>query len=111
MKLLGQSIPLRENLLFSFRRYTVWWIILLVSMFFDALTTVAFVRELGPEREMNPVVRWLLQSVGIVPGLVIGKLLQLGAVAAFVSLDRRWGNVLMLIVVVLNCWAVVVNAR
>ena len=111
MKLLGQSIPVRENLFFSLRRYTVWWVILLISMFFDALSTVAFVRELGVEREMNPLIRWLLRSLGLVPGLVIGKLLQLAAVAVFVSLDRRWGNLMLLIVIFLNCWAVVINTR
>jgi hypothetical protein len=109
MKILGQPITLERNVRFSFRRYRVWWLILLVTIFFDYITTIFFIEQFGIAAEGNQVISWLMITLGVVTGLVIGKLLQLFAVVVFVSIDRRVGNLLLLIVIALNCWAVVIN--
>jgi len=44
MKILDSEINLKENFLFSITRYRIWWIILLITMVFDYLTTVNFVK-------------------------------------------------------------------
>lgn len=109
MKILGSEIDLKQNLLYSFNRYGVWWIILLVTIVFDYLTTLYFVSKLGAEAEANQVVAWLINHVGLYLGVLIGKLLQLAAVVIFVSLNQKLGNLFLLIVILLNCWAVVMN--
>jgi len=109
MKILDSEIHLKENLLFSLNRYLMWWIILLGTMLFDYLTTVYFVSNLGPNAEANHVVSWLIRNLGVHYGVFIGKLMQLISVAFFVCLHQRLGNLFLLIVILLNCWAVVVN--
>jgi len=109
MRVLGQEVDLKGNLAFSIRRYLVWWLILLVTMIFDYLSTLYFVEKYGSDLEANYVVRILIESFGANIGTLIGKLLQLVAVVFFVSLHRRLGNLFLLIVILLNCWAVVIN--
>ena len=110
MKILDTEINLKENLLFSFKRYRIWWIILLVTMIFDYLTTINFVSKIGVEAEANQVFGWLIKNLGLYFGLLIGKLLQLFSVLMFVCLNQRLGNLFLLITILLNCWAVVINS-
>jgi hypothetical protein len=109
MQILDQEIPLKENLRFSLKRYKVWWIILLMTMIFDFLTTLYFVDKYGVASEGNSLVSGLILTLGLVAGVFVGKLLQLFSVTAFVSLHQKLGNVFLLVVVLFNFWAVVVN--
>jgi len=109
MKILGSEINLKQNLLFSLKRYRVWWAILIVTIVFDYLTTLYFVSKLGSDAEANKVVAWLIGNLGLHVGVLIGKLLQLVSVILIVSLSRKVGNLFLLIIIVLNCWAVVMN--
>jgi len=109
MKLLGSEVNLKENLRFSLNRYLIWWIILLVTIVFDYLTTLYFVSKLGPDAEANHVVAWLINHLGLSLGVFIGKCMQLVAVVSFVSFSKKLGNLFLLIVIILNCWAVVMN--
>ena len=110
MKLLDTEINVKENLIFSLNRYPIWWLILIVTMIFDYLTTINFVTKIGVEAEANQVVAWLISNLGLYLGLFIGKLLQLFSVVMFVCLHQRLGNLFLLITILLNCWAVVINS-
>lgn len=109
MRILDQEIPLKENLAYSLNRYRAWWIILLVTMTFDFFTTLYFVEKYGIAAEGNALVSWLIGILGLPVGVFIAKLLQLSSVTVFASLHRKLGNVFLLIVVLFNFWAVVVN--
>ena len=109
MKILGADINLKENLFFSFKRYSVWWAILIVTIIFDYLTTLYFVSKLGPNAEANKVIAWLINNLGLYFSVLIVKLLQFVSVVLIVSLSKRVGNLFLLIVILLNCWAVVMN--
>lgn len=109
MEILGSDIKIRENLLFSLNRYTTWWIIILVTMIFDYLTTLYFIGILGPYAEANQFIGWLMVNVGLFIGLFIGKLVQLFSVVFFVCLSQRLGNIFLLVIILMNCWAVVIN--
>ena len=89
MKILGSDINLRENLLFSLKRYRVWWAILIVTIIFDYLTTLYFVSKLSSDAEGNNVVAWLIDNLGLHFGVLIGKLLQLVSVILIVSLSKK----------------------
>ncbi len=110
MRILDEEIEWKENFVYSLRRYPVWWLILIITMVFDFALTVYFVEKYGAGREANHVVRFLVENLGIVTGTLIGKLLQLFAVSMFVCLHRRLGNLFLLIVILLNCWAIVMNS-
>ena len=109
MKILDQEIPLKENLVFSLNRYRAWWIVLLATMVFDFFTTLYFAEKYGIAAEGNSLVSWLIGIFGLPVGVFIAKLLQLFAVTVFASLHQKLGNVFLLIVVLFNFWAVVVN--
>lgn len=110
MKILGEEINFEENLAYSLRRYRVWWLILLVTIVFDYITTLYFVEKYSVNKEANYVIRLLIENLGIVTGALIGKLLQLISVVVIVSLNRRLGNIFLLLVILLNIWAVVLNS-
>lgn len=80
-----------------------------MTMLFDFLTTLYFVSKLGVSAEANLVVGWLIANLGLVAGACIGKLLQLISVILFACLHPRLGNLFLLITILLNCWAVVMN--
>jgi len=109
MKILGREVELEHNLRFSLRHHRLGWLVLLVTIFLDYKTTLMFIAELGIGAEGNWLISWLMVSLGVVTGLIIGKSLQFIAVVIFVSMDRRIGNLLLLLVIALNCWAVVIN--
>lgn len=110
MRILGEEINFRENVAFSLRRYRVWWAILLVTMAFDFITTNLFVSIYGIAKEGNLITRMLMATLGVYTGNFIGKVLQIIPVICFVGIHRRLGNLFLLFVILLNCWAVVINS-
>ena len=110
MRILDQQINFKQNLLYSLRRYPLWWVIMTITMFFDFLSTTVFVAEYGTRAEANFTTRLMMEHFTPFLGNLIGKLLQLIAVVCLVGLTRRVGNFFMLFVILLNCWAIVMNS-
>lgn len=110
MRLLGEDITFRENLVFSINRYSVWWIILIITMSFDYLSTTVFVEKYGTEAEANLTTRFMMDYFNPYFGNLLGKVLQLLSVICMVGLNRRFGNFFLLFVILINCWAIVVNS-
>jgi hypothetical protein len=110
MRILDQEINFKQNLLYSLRRYPLWWLILLITMCFDFLSTVVFVAEYGTRAEANLTTRLMMENFNPYLGNLAGKLLQLMSVLCLVGLTRRVGNFFMLFVILLNCWAIVMNS-
>jgi hypothetical protein len=52
----------------------------------------------------------MMETINPYFGNFIGKLLQLIAVVCLVSVSRRLGNFFLLFVILLNCWAIVMNS-
>lgn len=95
--------------MYSFNRYYVLWFILLVTMIFDYLSTVDFVRIWGARAEANFLIDWLIKSFGLRTGVLIGKSLQLVPAVFFVCLNKRFGNLFLLTLILINIWAVYIN--
>ena len=110
MRLLGEDIKFRENLVFSINRYSIWWIILIITMCFDYLSTTVFVEKYGSEAEANLTTRFMMDYFSPYFGNLFGKVLQLFSVICMVGLNRRFGNFFLLFVILINCWAIVVNS-
>ena len=110
MRILDQDINFKENLHYSLKRYPVWWIILIITMVFDFLSTSVFVAKYGTEAEANITTRFMMETINPYFGNLLGKLLQLISVVCLVSVSRRVGNFFLLFVILINCWAIVVNS-
>ena len=110
MKILDEEIKFRDNLVFSVNRYTVWWVVLIVTMIFDYLSTTAFVSKYGTQAEANFTTRLMMENINPHIGNLIGKLFQLISVIFLAGLNKRVGNFFLLFVILLNCWAIVMNS-
>lgn len=110
MILLGETINFKENLQYSIKRYNVWWVILLVTIPFDIFTTYAFTAKYGIKAEGNFFTQLWMLYLDPLYGNLIGKILQLLSVVFFVGLHQRLGNIFLLFIILLNCWAVVINS-
>jgi hypothetical protein len=110
MKLLGVTVNFFENIKYSTNRYRVWWVILLVTILFDIFTTYAFTSKYGIKAEGNFFTKsWMLYA-GPFYGNLIGKALQVLSVFFFAGLHQRLGNFFLLFIILLNCWAIVINS-
>ena len=109
MQILGEQIPLKDNLLKSLRVHRLIWIILVITAFFDFASTLFFMSEDGIHVEQNLLVRWLAMTVGIVPGVLIGKCLQLLAAAAFAALSFKHSRAILLLIALVNVLAILAN--
>jgi hypothetical protein len=109
MLILGEQIPLKDNLLKSFREHQLLWAVLLITIAFDFATTLLFMSQYGIRFEKNLVVRWLANTLGIIPGVLIGKSLQLLPAAGFCALSFRLSRPILLLIVLLNFFAILVN--
>jgi hypothetical protein len=109
MLILGEQIALKDNLLKSFREHQLLWAIFLVTVAFDFATTLLFMSQYGIRFEKNLLVRWLANTFGIIPGVLIGKCLQLLPAAGFCALSFRLSRPILLFIVLLNLSAILVN--
>ncbi len=109
MKILGEDIPLKNNLVRSLRTHRLMWLILAVTAFFDFASTVFFMTGIGINVERNTLVRGLATTLGIVPGVALAKLLQLGAAAGFAALSFRYARAILMLLVLINTLAVFAN--
>ena len=109
MQILGEEVSLKANLLKSFRTHWFLWSALLVTACFDFISTLFFMSRSGIGVEKNMVVRWLAMTLGIVPGVLIGKSLQLFAAAAFSALSFKYSRAILLLIVLVNLLAIMAN--
>ncbi|NIO41691.1 MAG: hypothetical protein GTO41_16835, partial [Burkholderiales bacterium] len=79
VQILGEEVDLKENLLKSLRHHRLLWSALVITACVDFFSTLLFMSQYGILVEKNLVVRWLALTSGVVPGVLIGKLLQIAA--------------------------------
>ena len=109
MQILGADVPLGKNLLTSLRRHWLLWSMLVVTALLDFATTLGFMSEYGIRVERNMVVRWLALSLGMIPGVMIGKSLQIIAAAGFSALSLKYSRAILVLIVGINCLAILGN--
>ena len=73
MRILGEPVALKDNLLKSFRENRLLWTILLITIAFDFATTIFFVLQWGIRVEKNALVRWLASNIGDLPWRALRK--------------------------------------
>lgn len=110
MLILGTEIPLKENIKQSFRRFWYLWIILLGTVFFDFITTVHFMRHDGIHTEGNTIVRYFAYTIGVIPGVFLGKSLQIISAIGFSALAPSLARATLLLILLLNFVAIIKNS-
>lgn len=69
---------------------SIWLFVLLVSLqIADAWLTVRILAERAG-RELNPVMRWIFDRLGVIPGLATAKLLLLALVLVALPVLPPW---------------------
>ncbi len=109
MQILGEQIPLKDNLFRSLRVHRLMWLILLVTAFFDFASTLFFMTGIGINVERNMLVRWLATEMGILPGVALAKCLQLGAAAGFAALSFKHSRAVLMLLALINVLATLAN--
>ncbi|UCH47761.1 MAG: hypothetical protein JSU95_17175 [Betaproteobacteria bacterium] len=109
MHILDQDIPLKANLLKSLKKHWILWSVLVVTAVFDFVTTYMFMTNIGISVERNVVVRWLAFNLGVIPGVLVGKSLQVFAAAAFSALSLKYSRAILLLIVGVNLLAILFN--
>ena len=105
MKILDEDIALLDNLKKSFQLYWLLWVILLVTIALDSVTTVMFMQVDGIGFEANLLIRWLALTFGIIPGVVFGKALQFVAALGFSALSLKYSRAILMLLLFLNMLA------
>jgi hypothetical protein len=70
---------------------------------------MSFISRYGVRVENNAIVRWLANTLGIVPGVLVGKCLQLFAAIGFSALSLKLARAILLLIVLLNFVAILIN--
>ena len=77
-------------------------------MILDFISTVYFMHNKGIHLEQNLAVRWLAYNMGIIPGVITGKVLQLFSVLCLSALSLKLSRAILLLIILLNLLAVVI---
>ena len=109
VQILGEEIPLTKNLKLSLRRHWLLWVLFILTVLLDYLSTLYFMFVDGVHTEANAVVRWLVYEFGLVVGVFLGKGLQVVAAIIFVSLTQKLARAVLLLLVLLNAVAAINN--
>jgi len=109
MIILDEEVLLKKNLIQSYKLYKMFWLILLITIILDSLTTMLFMQKDGIHFEANFLIRWLALHMGIAPGVIVGKFLQLVAAIGFSALSLKYSRAILLLLALLNLLAIYHN--
>ena len=105
MKILDTEVQLVDNLKKSLLHYKIFWLLFLISVILDVLSTYYFMKVDGIEHEANKLIRSLAYTLGVFPGVVVGKSLQIVAALIFCSLSFKLSRTVLLLFIALNLLA------
>ncbi|MFC1765883.1 hypothetical protein ACFL6U_27880 [Planctomycetota bacterium] len=109
MKILDSEINLDANKALLFKKHWFLFLLVLITAAMDAFSTTVFMERIGPQVEMNPVVRVLSFTYGIKTGPVLGKLYQIFALWVISIMTPRLTRFICVMVILFNCYAFVIN--
>jgi len=111
MRILDSEVDIDASKYTLFKQHRMLFGLLLVTLLMDALSTIYFMQRIGPQNELNFVVRQLSVAYGPVFGALFGKLYQLVGVWIITVMTPRLTQFICAMIITLNCYAVVVNMR
>lgn len=109
MIILGDEIPLIQNIYFSLQRHRFLWLLFLLTATLDYVTTINFMTKGSISDEANMVIQYLAYELGIFHGVFWGKVLQCFSGIGFCALSRYLSRAILLLLILLNMVAVFIN--
>lgn len=106
IKILDNDVDVFKNSRRLLKDYRVHFLIVIVTMFADSISTTLFMSADGVGSEMNHVVRLLAMRLGIVSGPMVGKVLQLVALCLLACIVPTLTRLLFWVVITINIIAV-----
>ena len=83
--------------------------LLIAAAVVDCLSTIYFMHEVGPSKELNPLIKYLGYSLGPLYGPVVGKYLQISVGMIAVIYFRQFAKQILVITACLYSWAACAN--
>lgn len=83
--------------------------LLIAAAVVDCLSTIYFMHEVGPSKELNPLIKYLGYSLGPLYGPVVGKYLQISVGMIAVIYFRQFAKHILVITACLYSWAACAN--
>ena len=83
--------------------------LLIAAAVVDCLSTIYFMHEVGPAKELNPVIRYLGYNLGPLYGPILGKYLQISVGMIAVIYFRNLAKHILVITACLYSWAACAN--
>lgn len=105
MKILDSEVKLLENVKLSLFSHKIFWLLFLISVILDVLSTYYFMHIDGIEHEANILIRSLAYTLGILQGVIVGKSLQIVTALIFCSLSFKLSRAILLLFITLNLLA------
>lgn len=88
---------LRQRWLLLWRPNRRLFVFFFITLLMDTLSTMHFMRTLGPESELHPLVRLICCTFGIVLGPLIAAAVKALVLAAVLLCHRRFARAVLLI--------------
>lgn len=83
--------------------------LLIAAAVMDCLSTIYFMHEVGPSKELNPLIKYLGYSFGPLYGPIIGKYLQISVGMIGVIYFRPLAKHILVITACMYSWAACAN--
>lgn len=83
--------------------------LLIAAAVMDCLSTIYFMHEVGPAKELNPLIRYLGHSFGPLYGPIIGKYLQISVGMIGVIYFRQIAKHILVFTACMYSWAACAN--
>jgi len=83
--------------------------LLIVAAVMDCLSTIYFMHEVGPSKELNPMIKYLGYSLGPLYGPLLGKYLQISVGMIAVIYFRPLAKHILVITACMYSWAACAN--
>ena len=83
--------------------------LLIAAAVVDCLSTIYFMHEVGPSKELNPMIKYLGYSLGPLYGPILGKYLQISVGMIAVIYFRPLAKHILVITACLYSWAACAN--
>lgn len=111
MRLLDSDIDIDAGKYLLFKKHYILLIALIGTALMDAVSTTYFMLQIGPDHELNWVVRQLSYLYGPVAGPLLGKIYQILAVWVMSVMVPKLIRFICCMVIVFNVYAFFMNFR
>ncbi len=98
-----------ENSIGFIYNHRIYIVLFIVAGILDAISTIYFMNKVGPEYEVNTLIRTLVLDYGIVIGTIIGKAFQIVIGILTLVYLKQYAKYIFTLAIVLYVFAAISN--